>query len=252
MSSSGAQSRPRAGVDGKVATTAPGRTRPGPKADSLPLTGFATLGLLSPHERFTAVEVQERAYAHLRYFYWAPALSHIRRELSRLEELGYVNAHVVHKGRVKRTLTYSITDDGSRALAEWAERPEADALIIKNVVILRLWLGRRAKDKPAVLHVLDHHIDTVEAELESLIAHVAGAEDRYAQRLLALEEIPDGDVNNVEVLASRRAWHRAVMRYCQRNYEAELENARGLLSELQELAGAELESRVELDTARAE
>ena len=58
----------------------------------LPLTSYAALGLLSPGEEFTAVEVQERAYALLRYFYWAPALSHVRRELNRLEDLGYVLA----------------------------------------------------------------------------------------------------------------------------------------------------------------
>jgi hypothetical protein len=56
----------------------------------LPLTTYATLGLLSTVTPFSAVEVEERARVYLRHFYWAPALSHIRRELDRIEVLGYV------------------------------------------------------------------------------------------------------------------------------------------------------------------
>lgn len=200
-------------------------------SETLPLTGYATLGLLTPNERFTPVEVQERAHQQLRHFYWAPALSHIRRELNRLEDLGYVNAHVVQQGRIKRTLKYSITDAGSRALAEWTERTEADPLVVKNVVILRLWLGRRAEKSSAVLHALEAHMANIESELAALTAQMENSDKRFKERLLALEEYESED-SDLQVLAHRTAWHRAVMRYCRRNYENELANSQELLKEL--------------------
>lgn len=204
-------------------------------ATTLPLTGYATLGLLSPNERFTPVEIQERANKQLRHFYWAPALSHIRRELNRLDDLGYVDAMVVEQGRIKRTLKYSITSEGSKALAAWAERPEADPVVVKNAVILRLWLGRRAENSPAVLHALEEHIDNTRHELEELSEQMLGLEKRFKERLLALEEFESSADDDLRVLTNRTAWHRAVMRYCQRNYEGELTNSRQLLDELSAL-----------------
>jgi DNA-binding PadR family transcriptional regulator len=215
--------------------TAEGASSASPKSEALPLTGWATLGLLSPNERFTPVEIQERAYQQLRHFYWAPALSHIRRELNRLDDLGYVNALVVEQGRIKRTLKYSITEAGTRALAEWAERPEADTLVVKNAVILRLWLGRRAENSRAVLHALEAHMDVIESELAALVGQMEGAENRFKEKLLALEGF-DSDGADIQVLANRTAWHRAVMRYCRRNYENELANSAELLKELTAVA----------------
>lgn len=202
---------------------------------ALPLRGHTTLGLLSSNERFTAVEIQERAYQQLRHFYWAPALSHIRRELNRLDDLGYVDALVVQQGRVKRTLKYSITELGSRALAEWTERPEAEPLVVKNAVILRLWLGRRAEDSPAVLHALEDHIASTSSALSALAEQMEGLERRFKDKLLALETYQPSESDDLQILANRTAWHRAVMRYCQRNYENELNNSRRLLEELREL-----------------
>lgn len=204
-------------------------------APALPLTGYATLGLLSPNERFTPVEVQERANKQLRHFYWAPALSHIRRELNRLDDLGYVDAMVVEQGRIKRTLKYSITEEGSKALAAWTERPEAEPVVVKNAVILRLWLGRRAENSPAVLHALEAHIDNTRQELEALSKQMESLEKRFKERLLALEEFESSANDDLRVLTNRTAWHRAVMRYCQRHYEGELSNCRQLLDELSAL-----------------
>lgn len=116
------------------------------------MTAYATLGLLSREEEYTAVEVQERAHEFLRYFYWAPALSHIRRELNRLDDLGFVAAREVKQGRVRRTLKYHVTPPaGEQALKEWAEGPGAEPTVVKNSVLLRLWLGRRAGDSQLVI-----------------------------------------------------------------------------------------------------
>lgn len=204
--------------------------------DLLPLTSYATLGLLSPHERFTAVEIQERAYQQLRHFYWAPALSHIRRELNRLDDLGYVDALEVRQGRVKRTLKYSITELGSKALAEWAERPDADPLIVKNSVILRLWLGRRADNAHLVLQALQRHIEHVEGELAALDEQMKTSEQHYDERVQALQELDEPEGSDLQTLVSRTAWHLGVMRYCRRGYEQEIRNSTKLLRELTALA----------------
>ncbi|MFC9978435.1 PadR family transcriptional regulator [Gordonia sp. NPDC127522] len=215
-------------------------TRPADASDagpsSIPMTGYATLGLLSPNERFTAVEIQERAYNQLRHFYWTPALSHIRRELRRLEDLGYIDATVVQQGRVKRTLRYSITDLGSRALAEWTERPDADPMIIKNTVLLRLWLGRRAEDPDRVLAALERHIAHVEEELASLAAQASAEARAHKERVLAIDQLPTFDDTDMATYAGRAAWHHAVMDYCRRQYEHELASSQTLLADLRSIS----------------
>ena len=209
-----------------------------PATELLPLTSYAALGLLSPKERYTAVEIQVRAYQQLRHFYWAPALSHIRRELNRLDDMGYVDALEVRQGRVKRTLKYRITELGSKALAEWAERPDADPLIVKNSVILRLWLGRRADNAHLVLQALERHIDHVEAELAALDLQIETSEAHYDERVVALQAIDDPEGSDLQTLVSRTAWHLGVMRYCRRGYEQELRNSAKLLRELTALAAS--------------
>ncbi|MGW0176764.1 hypothetical protein ACWDUM_23290 [Rhodococcus sp. NPDC003322] len=205
--------------------------------ESLPLTGYATLGLLSPNEWSTAVEVQDRGHQQLRHFYWAPALSHVRRELNRLDDLGYVDSRVVPQGRVKRTMKYRITDLGSKALAEWAERPDFDPLVIKNAVILRLWLGRRADNAHQVLQALKRHIEHVEGELTALDEEIDSSRDRLGERESARTE--DTDSDDLQVLRVRTAWHRSVMQYCRRGYENELRNSAELLAELEAIADAD-------------
>lgn len=206
-----------------------------PAMESLPLTGYATLGLLSPNEWFTAVDIQERAYWELRAFYWAPALSHIRRELNRLEDLGYVDAEVVQQGRVKRTLKYRITDLGAQALTQWVERPEPDPFIVKNAVILRLWLGRRADNPHLVLAALERHIEHVEGELAALEEQMQQSEQRLQERIQATEGVRHLKGSDLHTLVTRSSWHRGVMQYCRRGYENELRNSAELLKELTRL-----------------
>jgi DNA-binding PadR family transcriptional regulator len=214
-----------------------GSSSPGDSV-KLPLTSYAALGLLSPGEEFTAVEVQERAYELLRYFYWAPALSHIRRELNRLEELGYVLAREVEQGRLKRTLKYSITDAGSAALRDWAEGPEIDPMVVKNSVILRLWLGRRAGHGDLVLRALEAQIAHIESEREDLKLSVEKSESIYRDLMPQLESADDAARTTI----MRTAWHLSVMRYCLRSFDQELRNSRRLLRELSELAEYHLPS----------
>jgi len=59
----------------------------------LPATAYAVLGILIVNdEELSAGEIKTRASFGMRYFYWSPAVSHIRRELRRLLALGLVMA----------------------------------------------------------------------------------------------------------------------------------------------------------------
>jgi DNA-binding PadR family transcriptional regulator len=202
----------------------------------LPMTSYATLGLLSHDAEYTAVEIQDRAHQLLRYFYWVPALSHIRRELNRLEDLGYVSTREVKQGRVKRTLKYRVTAAGERALQEWAEGPYADPVIVKNPVVLRLWLGRRAGDTRLVLNALENQIEQLAEERDALVEAL-----HRTDRILAdLGDVaPDGPAENspqAQLALARTQWHHSVMDYCLRDFEHNLRNSKRLLKELQELS----------------
>jgi DNA-binding PadR family transcriptional regulator len=202
----------------------------------LPLTCYATLGLLNRDEEYTAVEIQGRGERLLRWFYWAPALSHIRRELNRLDDLGYVEAREERQGRIKRTLKYRVTPEGERALREWAEQDEADAnVVVKNAVVLRLWLGRRAGDSHRALDILRRQIDDVYTERDQLAGEVEMAGRTRRGRQAAAEAADGAERDQAVLTAARTEWHESVLSYCLRNYDHELRNARRLLKDLERL-----------------
>jgi DNA-binding PadR family transcriptional regulator len=201
----------------------------------LPLTSYATLGLLSPGGEFTAVEIEDRAHEYLRFFYWAPALSHIRRELNRLEELGYVSGREVPRGRLNRTLKYRLTPEGTRALKAWAEGSEIEPAVKKNPAILRLWLGRRGADPAAVVNVLKSHLEYVESERRSLLDFIRTTESVYRDRLAEVNAGTSEPDPETSASLARWAWHAAVMRYCLRDFDAEVKNLKQLDGDLKAL-----------------
>ena len=186
---------------------------------SLPLTSYVILGLLSTTDEFTVAEVQNRAHRFIRYFYGTPALSHIRRDLNKLEELGCVTAREVRQGRVKQTLKYRVTELGESALRQWAESGPFEPTVVKNSVLMRLWLGRRAGNKDKVLMYLEDHIAQVESELVQLTALI-------------------GSTVGVPGVHDRRTgveWSLTVIQHAQRIYEYNLESLRDLHKELRAL-----------------
>jgi DNA-binding PadR family transcriptional regulator len=198
--------------------------------DRLPLTCYATLGILNTVDEMTAVDVQERAHRLLRFFYWTPALSHIRRELNRLEELGYVSSREERVGRVKIVLKYQVTDAGEAALRAWAESDTLDPLVVKNPMLLRLWLGRRAGDPSLVLRSLERHIDRAVSERDALKDVVRTMEERRTL-LLGRDKVDKAAVNRTE-------WSLEVMAYALRSHEHEIRSSKKLLDGLQALSGA--------------
>jgi DNA-binding PadR family transcriptional regulator len=203
--------------------------RVGEGDDRLPITCYATLGILNTVDEMSAVEVQERAHRLLRFFYWTPALSHIRRELNRLEGLGFISSREERIGRVKIVLKYRVTEQGEAALRAWAESDTLDPLVVKNPMLLRLWLGRRAGDPSLVLRSLERHIERAESERASLKDLVRRMQSHL--RHLADERPDDPGV-------SRTEWSIEVMAYALRSHDHEIRNSQKLLEGLRRLSEA--------------
>jgi DNA-binding PadR family transcriptional regulator len=202
---------------------------------NLPLTAYATLGLLTLGDEFTAAEIEERAYRCLRFFYWTPAPSHIRRELNRLEDLGYVECREVMRGRVKRALKYWQTPAGAAAVKSWVESSVVERTVKKNTALLRLWLGRRSTDPDAVLHAFQAHTQFVNAERHSLNDYIAALESAYRDRASQADQASPSEHKELRRNLALRAWHITVMRYCLREYDNELHNLGQLTADMRHL-----------------
>jgi DNA-binding PadR family transcriptional regulator len=154
--------------------------------EPLPATAYAVLGILSVNdEELTPGEIKVRAEFAFRHFYWSPAVSHIRRELRRLLEMGLVEEREIPIGQVRRSQVYQTTDEGERALARWvSESPPDEAVIVKNSVLLRVYLGDKAPME-TILAVIDARL----SELEDAIHETHWGRRRGAELGLDQQEM---------------------------------------------------------------
>ena len=82
-------------------------------SEPLSATAYAVLGILSvTDEELTPGEIRLRAEFAFRHFYWSPAVSHIRRELRRLVEMGLAAEREIAIGQVRRSQVYQTTAEG--------------------------------------------------------------------------------------------------------------------------------------------
>ncbi|ONH58849.1 PadR family transcriptional regulator [Frankia sp. CcI49] len=138
-------------------------------AAGLPPTSYAVLGLLAVADvPLSAVELKTRADFSLRFFYWAPAVSHIRKELARLGELALVTAEVVPAPRARHTVVHEITPAGRAVLRGWLDDlPDDEPVVVKDSVLLRVWLG--AEGEPdQIVRLLDQHLARTRAAIDEL------------------------------------------------------------------------------------
>ncbi|MDV8071362.1 MarR family transcriptional regulator [Rhodococcus sp. IEGM 1366] len=160
---------------------------------ALPATAYAVLGVLSTlNEELSASEIKARCDYTLRLFYWSPAVSHIRRELRRLRELGLITEREVQIGQVRRTMVYQTTDRGEVVLRRWVSGlPVDEPVVLKNPALLRVYLGA-ATGPHDVVKILDNRLEQLQHQIDDLVwgrrrseeLHLADAEHlRYAQAL---------------------------------------------------------------------
>ncbi|WP_432841164.1 PadR family transcriptional regulator [Dactylosporangium sp. CA-092794] len=138
-------------------------------SDELSFTAYAVLGVLSINrEMLTAGEIKQRAGYGFRHFYGSPAVSHIRRELQRLLALGLVEDREVPIGGVRRAQVFRTTEAGERRLREWvAEGGAAEPVVVKNPVLLRVFLGREIP-LPDVLAIIDARLRQVDDDVRQM------------------------------------------------------------------------------------
>ncbi len=136
--------------------------------EALPATAYAVLGILSVNEEeLSPAEIKVRAAFTLENFYWSPAVSHIRRELRRLLELGYVREREITIGKVRTSQVYQSTDDGEQALARWvSDSSPEESVVVKNSVLLRVFLGDKAPPE-TVITVIDSRLAEVEQAIRT-------------------------------------------------------------------------------------
>ncbi|MFD2473866.1 hypothetical protein [Amycolatopsis silviterrae] len=168
---------PRTGADDGDTATGHEAREPDQAAEELTATAYAVLGVLSLNgELLSAGEIKQRTAFALRFFYSAPAVSHIRRELGRLLALGLVQDSEVSLGGSRRAQVFRITPPGESALRLWVVDGDDDTLTVKDLVLLRVFLGRGAP-LPKLLALVDARLRRVDEDIRDVVrGHRSAAE----------------------------------------------------------------------------
>lgn len=176
-------------------------------------TANAVLGLLSFGRELSGYDLKKWADHSLQLFFWSPATSQIYTELQRLESLGLVTSRLEEKADARSRRLYAITDEGRRWLSHWLASQPVDVPVLKNSMMLRVWLGD-LMDPDTLSRMVREHRDLLQGRLEST---------RADQQVIA----------GWETMAHAEV----VIRWAERYYAAEVENSNLLLAELDALAG---------------
>jgi DNA-binding PadR family transcriptional regulator len=178
----------------------------------LPQTAWAVLGVLSFGRSLSGYDVKKWVDASLGYFYWAPAMSQVYTELSRLERVGYATSDVVAQDDLRNKRVYRITPEGRAAIERWVRDSPVGAPVLKHSVALRVWLGHLV-DPPALHAVVAHHRDHSRQVAAAAAAAAANAE-----------------------LEPEWAYPAVVNRWAARYHEREAQLAEEMLAELDAMA----------------
>lgn len=141
---------------------------------NLRTTSWAVLGLLSFGSELSGYDLKKWADWSLRFFYWAPSFSQIYSELRKLEDLGFATSRVVSKDDVRGKRLYSITDEGTQAMARWADESPVEPVVLKHGVMLRMWLGHLG-DPESLRDTLLEHREHSEKMRVRAVADAEGA-----------------------------------------------------------------------------
>jgi DNA-binding PadR family transcriptional regulator len=129
----------------------------------LPTTSYALLGLLSFGQELTGYELKQWADASLRFYWVAPAMSHVYTEVARLEQHGLVEARERGGDGARATRAYAITPQGRRTLDRWLDEAPVEFPLLKHSVALRLFLGHVAGPERTRRMLLEY-VDALRAQ----------------------------------------------------------------------------------------
>jgi len=108
------------------------------KLTRLTSTSYALLALLEQMGEATPYEIKQAMDRSIENFWPVPHTTAYE-EPARLAGGGYLSVHQEEGGR--RRKTYSLTEEGKAALAEWARQPEAAPPQVRDEVILKVFAG---------------------------------------------------------------------------------------------------------------
>ncbi|MEM9746096.1 MAG: PadR family transcriptional regulator [Actinomycetota bacterium] len=146
----------------------------------LPTTAYVLLGLLSFGQRLTGYELRQWALGSTRFFWAAPAMSQIYRELDRLERGGLVDERDESGDAGRARTTYGITDEGLGELRRWIDDAPSDEPVIRHPAAFRLFLGHLADADKLRARLVAHRdwLDGLLADLDEVRTGLVG-DDRF-------------------------------------------------------------------------
>jgi len=143
-------------------------TMPAERSQDPSVTGYAILGLFSLREEMSGYELKQLADRTLKFFWTAPAMSHVYSELKRLTKAGLVEERLTQSGS-RQLRRYRLTESGRGELAAWLDGGEVGFPGLKHEVVLRLFLGAvSGPDRPRV--VLEGYRSQLEGRIAELRA----------------------------------------------------------------------------------
>lgn len=156
--------------------------------DFLPTSSYVVLGLLSFGQRLTGYELRRWALGSTRFFWSAPAMSQIYRDLDQLRSAGLVDARDESGGSERARTTYGLTAAGDREVRRWVAEAPYEPPTLRLPAAFRLFLGHLA-DADRLTELLTAHrdwLDGVLADLADVRADLAG-DERFAHADLVAE-----------------------------------------------------------------
>lgn len=102
-------------------------------------TGYTLLGLLSFGSELSGYELKQWA-DNMRFFWSAPAMSQVYREVERLAATGLVSRRVVVRDGARSAKVYRLTPEGERVLRAWLATPPGPP-VLRHPAALRVFFG---------------------------------------------------------------------------------------------------------------
>jgi DNA-binding PadR family transcriptional regulator len=105
---------------------------------------YAVMALLAFGDELTGYEIHQRTKYTFRYFFGDIAHSQVYRELTQLEELGWVSSQEISRQAVsdeRPVRGYQLTAEGASQLAAWADSDRFDPPTLRFPATLKVWVG---------------------------------------------------------------------------------------------------------------
>jgi DNA-binding PadR family transcriptional regulator len=149
-------------------------------------TGYTLLGLLSFGRELSGYELKQMA-ENLRFFWSAPAMSQVYREVERLAAAGLVAQRSVVRDGTRSTKVYRLTAEGDAAVRAWLASPP-EPPVLRHPVALRVFFGHllAPDDLRAAIEAHRAWCDQMLAELGAVRSGL-GDDERFRYAALVAE-----------------------------------------------------------------